>query len=71
MNDEMEIPEAASESRIEVGGITLRIYHLEDGRRIIHADDFDELAAAIQSGEFVPTADDFETIAESVGPATH
>ena len=38
-----ELPKAISESTMQVGSVTLRVYHLDDGRRIINGDDVVEL----------------------------
>ncbi len=35
----MTTPKAVREAAIQLGSLTMRVYHLDDGRRIIHADD--------------------------------
>lgn len=40
MND---IPKAVHESKLTLLGMEVRVYVLDDGRRIIHAEDFHEL----------------------------
>ena len=37
--EEDKLPEAGRESVVEIGGFKLRCYHLDDGRRVFHADD--------------------------------
>jgi len=34
-----ELPCAVAESSFQIGSLTMRVYHLDDGRRILNADD--------------------------------
>ena len=38
MSDE-DLPVAVRESTMQIGAMTVRVYHLDDGRRVIHHDD--------------------------------
>lgn len=40
---EQDIPQATHEGETEILGVKLRTYRLDDGRAVIHADDFHKL----------------------------
>ena len=40
-----DIPKVTHESEMEMLGVKLRVYRLDDGRAVIHADDFHALLA--------------------------
>lgn len=42
-----DIPKATHEGKLSILGIELRTYRLDDGRTVIHADDFHRLMAAM------------------------
>lgn len=42
-----DIPFATHESEMELLGVKVRVYHLDDGRRVIDADDFHKLMEAM------------------------
>lgn len=46
-----DIPQATHEGTLELLGLKLRTYRLDDGRTVIHADDFHELMAAMGFGD--------------------
>ena len=54
MSDE-RLPEAVSESRLAVGGMVIRAYILEDGSRIIDADDVEAFLEALEAGSVTLT----------------
>lgn len=49
-----EIPTAIRESSFQIGGLTMRVYHLDDGRRVLNADD----VAALFSDALADATDD-------------
>lgn len=38
-----DIPQATHQGELEILGVKVRTYRLDDGRTLIHADDFDAL----------------------------
>lgn len=42
-----DIPKATHEGTATILGVTVRTYRLDDGRIVIHADDFPQLLAAM------------------------
>ncbi len=44
------IPEAISESIVEIDGFKLRCYQLDDGRRVFHAEDVQRLLSNMLVG---------------------
>ena len=42
---EDDIPRATHEGEMEILGLKVRVYRLDDGRTLIHADDFHALLA--------------------------
>lgn len=56
------LPQAVRESAIPVGQVMMRVYHLDDGRRIIDADDFIAVMGALEDG-MILTPDAAEQIA--------
>lgn len=46
MEETSVLPVAVSESTIEIGSIILRVYQLDDGRRVIAKDDVEALFAS-------------------------
>ena len=51
---EEDLPQAVSESTMELLGAKIRVYHLSDGRRVIHKDDFDSFVELMLSAEESP-----------------
>ena len=45
-----DIPQATHESVQTILGVEIRTYVLDDGRRVIHADDFHNLLKVIENG---------------------
>lgn len=50
----MSTPTATREGAITISGVVLRVYQLDDGRSVIHADDMHALVAAWKSGAAPP-----------------
>lgn len=62
------LPAATSESEITIGGYRLRVYQLDDGRRIINADDFTAIIGAFERG-LILSQDEADKLAAHVrGP---
>lgn len=55
------VAKAVSESSVQIGQLTMRVYHLDDGRRIIHGDDVAAFFKAMGDGELSP--DDLTQVA--------
>ena len=59
----MNIPTAVSENTIAVSGIVLRVFRLDDGRKVIHADDMATLVKAWDDGRApLPTRAEIDAI---------
>jgi hypothetical protein len=44
------LPTAIEEGTLDIGGVTLRTYVLDDGRRIINAEDLSKLFVSLAGG---------------------
>lgn len=65
---EDDMPEAVSESIINLGAISLRVYQLDDGRRVINADDIHKLIEAIDGGVVLSgTPEEYAILADALG----
>ena len=52
-----ELPTAISEAELWIGAVRLRVYNLDDGRRVIHGDDLATLLASWNDGAEMSPAD--------------
>lgn len=59
------LPQAISESVLDIAGVKLRVYMLDDGRRIINADDVAQLFQAFEDGNPL-SEDDTMTLAREL-----
>ena len=44
------LPKATHEAKMKIGNITLKVYHLDDGQRVIDEGDYHRLVSAIMDG---------------------
>lgn len=58
-----ELPQAIAQSEMQIGGIAMRVYNLDDGRRIIDADDVHAFFQALEAG-LTPDADEMIAFAQ-------
>ncbi len=45
-----DLPQATHEGKLTIGGLTMRVYRLDDGRAIINADDMAAFFDAMENG---------------------
>lgn len=64
-----DLPQAIREGELKIGHVRLRVYHLDDGRQIIDAEDFAALFDAFESG-LKPTGAEVEAITAFLRPST-
>jgi len=50
MTQEKKLPQAVSESTIEINGHTIRVYQMSDGSRILNAEDVDSFFGGDMTG---------------------
>lgn len=58
-----ELPKAISESVIKIGNCELRVYVLDDGRRIINAEDIENL---FSNGTIIENDDDMKELVKFI-----
>lgn len=61
-----EMPRAVSGSTVQIAGHRLRVYQLDNGQRIINADDFVAFMAAFESG-LILTQEQADELAAHLG----
>lgn len=59
------IPTAIRTGKLELSGVTLRVHVLDDGRRVINADDMNALFLAWEQGS-VPSEDEAQALARFI-----
>lgn len=62
MSDE-RLPQATHEGELALAGVRLRTYQLDDGRRVIHADDIHALVDALAAMNG-PIGDELQELSE-------
>lgn len=60
-------PQAVWSGEITIADLCLRVYVLDDGRRIIHAEDFYKLLAWLENPDSMPTEEELRNLSAFQG----
>lgn len=64
-----ELPTAMWQGEFTICGVTLKVCVLDDGQRVIEAESFERLMAAMADGSFNAAPEDWAEFAKFVGSA--
>lgn len=65
---EEHMPTAVSTSELRLGSLTMKVHHLDDGRRVIDAESYAEFFAALENGTLLLSQEDADAFARAVRP---
>lgn len=60
------LPKAVRQAEVKIGSITLRVHHLDDGRRVIDAASMDAFMEALSNGSLVLSEEDATKMAKVI-----
>ena len=61
MTEAEEIPTVTHEGKLTIGNLTIRVFHLSNGQRVIPQEDFEAFMTALE-GDMELSGDDAEAI---------